>query len=159
MKDHNEFHTDRGYRALQQNQKHLTPAMEDYLEMIYRNALAEGYIRIGILSELLNVSPPSATKMVQKLQNLGLLNYQKYGIIFLTESGKEIGRYLLQRHGIIERFLKNIGIHENLLIDTELMEHSITDSTLERLHFLNDFLDQNADVTERFEKFLNNSHN
>jgi Mn-dependent DtxR family transcriptional regulator len=39
------------------------------------------------LPELLNVAAPSATKMVQKIIKLGLLNYKKYGIISLTENG------------------------------------------------------------------------
>jgi hypothetical protein len=42
-----EFHTVRGYQLLEQHRKILTPAMEDYLEMIYRNSLVKGYIRIN----------------------------------------------------------------------------------------------------------------
>ena len=33
----NQFHTVRGYQLLEQNKSVLTSAMEDYLEMIYRN--------------------------------------------------------------------------------------------------------------------------
>jgi DtxR family Mn-dependent transcriptional regulator len=90
--------------------------MEDYLEMIYRNSLTDGYMRINTISELLNVSAPSATKMVQKLTKLGLLDYKKYGIIFLTENGREIGKFLLDRHNLIEAFLKNLGVTDNILI-------------------------------------------
>ena len=61
------FHTVRGYQLLEQNKRLLTSAMEDYLEMICRNSLQDGYIRINKLAELLNVKASSASKMVQKL--------------------------------------------------------------------------------------------
>lgn len=54
------------------------------------------FYRINELSSSLNVQPPSATKMVQKLAELKLLKYEKYGIIILEESGKKLEkRYLI----------------------------------------------------------------
>lgn len=147
------FHTVRGYQLLEQNKKLLTPAMEDYLEMIYRSSLIEGYMRINMLSDLLNVAAPSATKMVQKLNKLGLLDYKKYGIIFLTQNGREIGEFLLQRHNIIELFLKNLGVSENILVETELIEHNISAATLQKINIYNKFLEQNPDVIQKYEKF------
>jgi len=153
MDDTQKFHTVRGYQLLEQNRKLLTPAMEDYLEMIFRNSLTEGYMRINTLSELLNVQASSTTKMVQKLTALGLLNYKKYGIIFLTENGKEIGKFLLGRHNIIEKFLKNLGVDSNLLLETELIEHNISVSTLQKFEILNKFLEVNSNIFSEFEKF------
>jgi Mn-dependent transcriptional regulator len=147
------FHTVRGYQLMEQNKKLLTPAMEDYLEMIYRYNLTEEYLRINTLSELLNVAAPSATNMVQKLSGLGLLNYKKHSMIYMTENGKEIGKFLLQRHEIIEAFLKNLGVNENSLIETELIEHNISVTTLQKLNLYNKFLKQNSDIKEKFEKF------
>ncbi len=154
MEESLKFHTVRGYELLEKSQKILTSSMEDYLEMIYRNSLTEGYMRINTLSSLLNVAAPSATKMVQKLSRLGYLDYKKYGIIALTESGKKAGAYLLKRHEIIESFLKRLGIKEDMLIETELIEHSISDITLTRLEQFNLFLEQNQDIIERYEQFV-----
>ncbi len=159
MEETQKFHTVRGYQLLQQNKKLLTSAMEDYLEMIYRNCLVEGYMRINTLSELLNVQAPSATNMVQKLTRLGLLDYKKYGIIFLTENGKEIGEFLLNRHNIIESFLKNIGVDDQLLIETELIEHTISVNTLHKFDMLNSFFGQNAEVLDKFNDFVSNFDN
>jgi len=141
MDELEKFHTVRGYQLLEQNKKLLTSAMEDYLEMIYRNSLVGGYMRINTLSELLNVQAPSATKMVQRLSSIGLLDYKKYGIIFLTENGREIGEFLLKRHSIVESFLRNLGVEENILLETELIEHSISAGTLEKIDFLNKVFD------------------
>lgn len=148
-----EFHTVRGYQLLEQNKRHLTSAMEDYLEMIYRNSMEEGYIRIGQLAGLLNVRAPSASKMVQKLSELGLLKFRKYGIIMLSENGKEIGRYLLERHKLIENFLKLLGCEENLLEQTELMEHVINQGLLRNLQVLTDFFLEEEEIMEQYIKY------
>ncbi len=148
------FHTVRGYELLEKNQRLLTSSMEDYLEMIYRNSLTEGYMRIHTLASLLNVTAPSATKMVQKLSRLGFLDYKKYGIIALTESGSKAGAYLLKRHEIIEGFLKCLGIKEDMLVETELIEHSVSHITLKRLELFIGFLEENPDIMKRYGDFV-----
>lgn len=150
----NEFHTVRGYQLLRQNNKLLTSAMEDYLEMIFRNIGTEGYLRINELAEKLNVRASSATKMAQKLGELGFIKYKRYGIIELSESGKELGEYLLYRHQTIECFLDMIGIREDLLIETELIEHYISANTLERLEMLNRFFSSSPELHRRFRIFV-----
>ncbi|HZK70371.1 MAG TPA: iron dependent repressor, metal binding and dimerization domain protein [Clostridia bacterium] len=157
MDDNKKFHTVRGYQILDQNKKLLTSGMEDYLEMIYRNSLIDGYMRINTLSELLNVQASSTTKMVQKLTVLGLLDYKKYGIIFLTKNGKEIGKYLLERHYIIENFLKFIGVGESVLQETELIEHYITESTLRKIELINNFFNNNPEYHKKFEQYKKNA--
>lgn len=153
MEETSKFHTVRGYQLLEQNKKLLTPSMEDYLEMIYRNSLLEGCIRINTLSALLNVAAPSVTKMMQKLNKLGLIDYKKYGLIDMTENGKEIGKYLLERHSIIELFLKNLGVTENLLVETELIEHNISATTLHKINVFNKFLRDKPEIAKQYEQF------
>jgi DtxR family Mn-dependent transcriptional regulator len=152
------FHTVRGYQLLEQKKNTLTPAMDDYLEMIYRASQKDGYIRITNLSALLNVRAPSATKMVQKLSQLKLLHYKRYGIIFLTESGEEIGKFLLERHNSVEKFLRFLGVGENLLVETELIEHNISLHTLQLLASFNQFLEDNPYVREQFDSFKKNQN-
>jgi Mn-dependent DtxR family transcriptional regulator len=149
-----EFHTVRGYQLLRQEKSALTPAMEDYLEMIFRNSGDEGYSRIIEIAGLLNVKASSATKMVQKLGELGLLQYKKYGMIVLTDRGREIGEYLLERHQIIERFMRTIGITDNLLVETELIEHNISPGTLLHMDILCRFFDAYPGLGERLKEFI-----
>ncbi len=153
MDNKKEFHTVRGYQLLQQEKRTLTPAMEDYLEMIYRNSLEVGLLRTNMLSGLLNVHPSSVTKMIQKLKLSGYVDYQKYGIIFLTDKGRSVGEFLYTRHKIIENFLLLIGISEDILKETELIEHHISPSTLLNIDEFNRFILENPDFTERFDAF------
>ncbi|MFW6030128.1 MAG: MarR family transcriptional regulator, partial [Halanaerobiales bacterium] len=67
----------------------LTESMEDYLEMIYRIDQEKGYIRAVDLADALNLQAPSVTKMIQKLDETGFVNYEKYRNISLTERGKK----------------------------------------------------------------------
>ena len=143
------FYTVRGYQLLDQHRKLLTPALEDYLEMIYRNSLEEEYIRVNKLAELLNVRASSASKMVQKLAVLKLVHYEKYGIIMLSEDGKMMGAFLYQRHEIIESFLEFIG-GKDILYQTELIEHNINNYTLKKIEILNQFFNEHDDIREKF---------
>ncbi|MPM53268.1 Transcriptional regulator MntR [bioreactor metagenome] len=153
MDESSKFHTVRGYQRLEQQGNPLTSAMEDYLEMIFRHSRKDGYIRINTLSELLNVAAPSATKMVQNLSRLGYVDYKKYEFIALTDKGKELGRYLLWRHSMIETFLRNLGLREELLTDTELVEHDLSGASIRKMSLFNSFLEQNQDIMKRYEEF------
>lgn len=153
MQNNQDFHTVRGYEILEKGEKRLTHSMEDYLEMIFRNSRQEGYTRINILAESLNVQAPSATKMVQKLASSGLLKYRKYGIIKLTKEGEEMGSFLLKRHRIIEDFLKLIGVERNILLNAELVEHNVTTDALYKIEILNAFLMSDPDILNRFAAF------
>lgn len=150
----NEFHTVRGYE-LKNSEKKITSAMEDYLEMIYRNSLENNYIRTNQLAKLLNVRNSSVSKMAQKLGELDLLNYEKYGMVTLTDKGKRIGSFLLKRHLTIENFLKLLGCKKNILIQTELMEHIIDEETVERIQTLINFFNKNKDIFDKYTLFSN----
>lgn len=134
----------------QENKKHLTPSMEDYLEMVFRSCQQDGYCRIGQLAEQLHVQLPSVSRVVQKLKEMGYIRYQKYGIIQLTEQGREAGGFLWGRHKVVESFLKAIGIDENLLFETEMIEHYVSKNTLKYMEMLTRFLSEHSAVNEEY---------
>ncbi|MDR5659888.1 iron dependent repressor, metal binding and dimerization domain protein [Serpentinicella sp. ANB-PHB4] len=157
MKNKDKYCTVRGYELQRREENLLTHSMEDYLEMIYRQCLDEGFARTNTLAEQLNVQAPSVSKMVQKLTRLGLLNYEKYGVIRLTEKGKSIGAFLLYRHNTIKDFLRLLTIDEHLLSQTETLEHNINIDTLKKLTLLIDFFKENADLQEKFQTHVKNN--
>ncbi|MEW9094194.1 MAG: iron dependent repressor, metal binding and dimerization domain protein [Clostridiaceae bacterium] len=153
MGDYKNFHTVRGYEIIEKERKTLTHSMEDYLEMIYRISLKNEGVRVNMLSEALNVQPPSVTKMVQKLTKLGFVNYVKYGAIFLTEKGEKMGKFLLDRHNIIEKFFRTVGLEKDILFNIELMEHNITKDALIKIDILNNFFRDNPDIERGFHEY------
>lgn len=145
-----DFRTVRGYQlANQQDGQLLTPALEDYLEMAYRLYLENHYLRVGQLSELLNVKPSSTSKMISKLATLGYLKYDRYEVILLTEQGQKMGEYLLERHRTIETFLNILG-SSNALEETELIEHTLSPSTVLDIDLLNRFFQEHTEIQKQF---------
>ena len=82
-----DFHTYRGYESINSKKNFLTPSMEDYLEMIYRCSKNEDFVRLNKIAQMLNVRDSSASKMMKKLGEFGLIKYERYGMIILTEQG------------------------------------------------------------------------
>ena len=60
---------------------------EDYLERIHELIEEKGYARVVDIASSLRVKQASVTSMVQKLAELGYLNYEKYRGLVLTEKG------------------------------------------------------------------------
>lgn len=116
----------------------LSASMEDYIEMIYRLSTDAGFTRIHELSGALHVRQSSATKMVQRLAQRGYIQYQKYGFLKLEPKGERMGKWLLERHHIIEQFLQVIGVPDSMVLDeTEKTEHMFSARTVLCLkHFL-----------------------
>ena len=139
---------------MKNNDNELTASMEDYLEMIYRLSLDRGFTRINELSDALNVHPPSATRMVQRLGKQNLLKYEKYGVIMLKDEGKLLGELLIKRHNTIETFLRIMGIPENILLkETEKIEHTLSADTLECFQKYISFMNDNPDILEKFKNY------
>jgi Mn-dependent DtxR family transcriptional regulator len=114
--------------------------MEDYLEVIYELIQYKGYATTIDISEYLNVSSPSVTKMVQKLNESGHLNYEKYRGIRLTDKGTLVAKNIRERHGLLAEFLKIIGVDEDTANkDAEGIEHHLQPKTLGKLeNFIKD---------------------
>lgn len=148
-----EFHTFRGYEMIKKNRENLTPSMEDYLEMIFRNCQEEGYVRINQLAEQLNVRASSVSKTVSKLAAKGYLDYEKYGIIQLSPKGEMMGAFLLDRHKTVEEFLRHIGVLDTVLLETELIEHYLSLETINKIKILNDFLSSSPEILEKLRQF------
>lgn len=132
----------------------LTASMEDYLEMIFRLTVSNGFTRIHELSQALNVQPSSATKMVQRLAHMGYVKYEKYGFLMLEEKGKKSGEQLLNRHLLIEKFLRIIGVDTSAVLEeTEKIEHMLNSETTDCIHRFVVFMLGNPDITERYASF------
>jgi len=146
-----EFYTFREY--MRKDQELLSASAQDYMEMIYRLSAENGFTRVNDLAAALNVQPPSVTKMIQKLADLHLLKYEKYGVVMLEPKGTVIGKALLDRHNLIENFLNLLEIKEGLLENTEKMEHTMSHEILAGIHDIIGFFNNNPDVLKEFRKY------
>ncbi len=124
-----EFFTLTNY--LHNNQK-ITYAMEDYIEMIYRQYLEKKDLTITSLSSLLNIKKSSCSKMISKLKNINLVSNYKNNLR-LTNKGFKVGKYLFYRHEVLTNFLKALNKDKFRLEQVEKIEHFIDYNTLKNI--------------------------
>ncbi|WP_332646381.1 transcriptional regulator MntR [Lysinibacillus sp. 54212] len=130
-----------------------TPSMEDHIEQIYLLIENKGYARVSDIAEALSVLPSSVTKMVQKLDKDGYLVYEKYRGLSLTPKGIKLGKRLVQRHELLEQFLRLIGVDEERIYDdVEGIEHHLSWNSIDRIADLVQLMEEQPEFTQQLEK-------
>ena len=116
------------------NAKRLTVSAEDYLERIHELIESKGYARVSDIAELLGLTRPTVSIMVQRLSRDGYLSYEKYRGLALTARGAEIARRVRTRHVLLTEFLGLLGLDRAVISrDVEGIEHHVSQETLEKL--------------------------
>ena len=96
----------------------LSNAMQEYLAEAYRLAYYQNgdpYVSTSALAEVMGVSAPAVTRMVQRLKQAGYLEHEPYKGICLTPAGEHEALQNIRRHRLVECFLVNVmhfGWHE-----------------------------------------------
>ena len=129
--ENEKYYTLTGYKR--KNKIIITETMEDYIEMIYRNTKIKEEITVKELSLLLNVKPSSVSKMNTKLNALNIINFKKYGHISLTEKGKRLGKFYLDRHNTLTIFFKRLNEEKFNLEQVEKIEHFVDKITVKNI--------------------------
>ncbi|KYG57436.1 transcriptional regulator MntR [Planococcus maritimus] len=137
-----------------------TPSMEDHIEIIYSLIEQKGYARVSDIAEALSVLPSSVTKMVQKLDKDGYLIYERYRGLMLTPKGQKLGKRLLQRHDLLEQFLRLIGVDEDKIYgDVEGIEHHLSWNSIDRIADLVQLLEDDPEVVEKLKRLSKEQKN
>ncbi|MFP4006178.1 MAG: metal-dependent transcriptional regulator [Candidatus Hadarchaeia archaeon] len=125
------------------SKKELSSSNEDYLEAIYLLTEEEDEVGASDIASFLDVKLPSVSEMVRKLSEKGLVNYEKYGGISLTQRGEEIATEVSRRHDDLMSFLKLLGVNdESARIDACKVEHVLSQESVEKLRNFLKFVDE-----------------
>ncbi len=126
---------------------------EDYLERIHELIEEKGYARVVDIASSLSVKQASVTSMVQKLDELGYLNYEKYRGLILTEKGRAVACKIKERHETLSRFFSLLGLDETTQRDDiEGIEHHLSTKTVEILADLAQYFEDHPEVLKAFLK-------
>jgi Mn-dependent DtxR family transcriptional regulator len=126
---------------------------EDYLERILELIQEKGYARVVDIASSLEVKQASVTSMVQKLAELGYLNYEKYRGLVLTDKGRAVACRIKKRHQTLSRFFSLLGLDEQTQQqDIEGIEHHLSGETVEVLSNLAKFFEDNPGTLKAFLK-------
>ena len=127
---------------------------EDYLEIISELVGLKGYATTLDISRYMNVSPPSVTKMLQKLDKDGYLEYEKYHGINLTSKGNQVAETIRQKHSTLLEIFEILGIKKDIANqDVEGMENYLNPKTIKRLRKFLVFLKSNPKIIDEFNEF------
>jgi DtxR family Mn-dependent transcriptional regulator len=114
-----------------------TSTVEDYLKCILlaEQEAPDRPVSTGQIAAALEVAPGTVTAMLKTLANSGLVSYEPYSGVSLTDSGRQLAMHVLRRHRLVELFLVRImgldwaEVHE----EAELLEHAVSDRIIERM--------------------------
>ncbi|MEZ5078414.1 MAG: metal-dependent transcriptional regulator [Solirubrobacterales bacterium] len=108
-------------------------SVEDYLKAIY--SLGRGGERVATteLAERLGFAASSASAMVGRLAETGLLDYVPYAGVRLTEEGERQALRVIRRHRLLESFLaRSLDIPwDRVHLYAEQLEHAASDELID----------------------------
>ena len=115
-------------------EKPYSSSVGDYIKAIW-DLGGVGSASTKDVAARLVVSPASVSNMFVRLQEMGLVEYERYRGASLTERGRMEALRLVRRHRLIETFLlEHLGydwqeVHE----EAERLEHAVSDAFTDRL--------------------------
>ncbi|PZA06829.1 MULTISPECIES: manganese-dependent transcriptional regulator MntR [unclassified Meiothermus] len=113
----------------------LSEAQEDYLKQILLlgggEKLEETHsVSTQALADQMEIKPASVTGMLKKLAELGLVEYEAYKGVRLTEAGYKVALEVLRHHRLLEAYLHQaLGYGwEEVHAEAERLEHHISEA-------------------------------
>lgn len=114
-----------------------TSTVEDYLKCILleQQRAPESLVTMGQIAAGLAVAPGTVTAMVKTLADSGLVDYEPYSGVRLSEHGRQLAAHVLRRHRLVELFLvKVMGMDwSEVHSEAELLEHAVSDRLIARM--------------------------
>jgi DtxR family transcriptional regulator, Mn-dependent transcriptional regulator len=108
----------------------LSEAIENYAKAIYElEQRNKGPVSTNALAERLAVTAASASSMVKKLDELGLVSHVPYKGVKLTGRGKRVALEVLRHHRLLELYLmESLGVPWDRVHDeAEVLEHVLSE--------------------------------
>ncbi len=137
-----------------QTPKQRSSSVEDYLKTIASLSRKKKGATVTDISKVLGVKKPSVTSALERMSREGLVVHQKYGGVELTPQGARAAQDVNHRHHILCHLLIDILKVEPSIAeeDAHLMEHALSQSSLEKLEDFVEFIMKNTSKKEASEK-------
>lgn len=113
----------------------LSASLEDYIETIYHIIESKLVARSKYIAEDMKVSRASVTEALRALGKKGLINYEPYEAITLTEEGKIVAEDVIFRHESLKRFfIEVLAIDEGISEEAACkVEHTAPPEVIEKM--------------------------
>jgi len=106
-----------------------------YLKVLHRLSQTEPVGRVRDISRELGVTPGTVSTGLNRLQELGLVERERYGGAQLTPAGSAVARCVTRRYETLKALLSEVfGVEpEDAESDACLMEHAVSPATVNRM--------------------------
>ena len=113
----------------------ISKALEEYLKTMYVIQIQNKEIRVTDIANQMNISKASVNKAINNLKENGLVYYETYGKIELTEKGADLAKKILEAYDISYVFFKDVlGIDEEASKrEAEKLKLTMEDNTINNL--------------------------
>jgi len=88
--------------------KSTTSVVEDYLQVLHYLTRDGSPVIAARLAERLNVTPPTVTATLQRMERDGLIEHGARKEILFTPRGREVAENIVRRHALAERLLTDL---------------------------------------------------
>jgi DtxR family Mn-dependent transcriptional regulator len=106
----------------------LSSSVQDYVKVLYK-LQADGRASTSALAERMAVTPASATAMLKKLAQLGLVDHEPYRGARLTPVGERAALEMIRHHRLLEQYLSTtLGLPLDAVhAEAERLEHALSE--------------------------------
>lgn len=113
----------------------ISKSLEEYLKTMYVLKKQNGNIRVTDIAKKMNCTKPSVNKAIYNLKDNGLVNYESYGTIELTQQGEDLAKKVLEAYDIVYLFLNEVLNleSEEAEKEAEKIKSCINDTTINEL--------------------------
>ena len=107
----------------------MSSAIEDYAKAIYALGRGGATVSTNALAERLGVTPGSASGMVKRLGEMGLVEHRPYHGVSLTEQGRRVALEVMRHHRLLELYLvESLGVPwDRVHEEAEVLEHVLSE--------------------------------
>jgi DtxR family transcriptional regulator, Mn-dependent transcriptional regulator len=113
----------------------FSESIQDYLRVIYKLETDGGRATTSAIAERMGVSAPSATGMLKKLADLGLVDREPYHGAVLTDTGRRAAVEITRHHRLLEVYLaENLGLGIDAVhAEADRLEHALSEELEARI--------------------------
>ena len=114
----------------------LSAVMEDYIKAVYAIERDSGErVSTSAIADYLDVTAPTVSSMIKKLEERGLVDREEYRGVTLTEEGELVALEILRHHRLLEAFLTEqldydwADVHD----EADRLEHHVSEELTDRM--------------------------
>ncbi|NLT46133.1 MAG: metal-dependent transcriptional regulator, partial [Thermotogaceae bacterium] len=134
----------------------ISESLEDYLKSVYQIQIEKDFARVKDVVEMLGVKTSSVISALKKLSRDGLVDYEKYSYIKLTQAGLLQASLLFEKHSSLLAFLENVLCIKREEADclAHGIEHHINQHLLAKMEAVTKFFAGNPELLKEMQSYI-----